>query len=138
MKLYRTWNCVSEEVMEDLTDYYRQTNPCVMKRWLFTSADAPSDDILDEYDSLQDKVTTLLDSSREQRVKRVKARRKTTKGGPSEVKERQVSISSIHSVDSIEDEVIANVASLAITKPEKVEWSKVCVVNVAVSLTVPT
>ena len=92
-----------------------------MYRRLYTSSEAPSDDVLDEYDSPDRIASSLLDSSREQRVKRAKARRKSSKSEGN--KERQVSISSIQSMDSIEDEMIPS--PLVTAKPPVIEWSKV-------------
>lgn len=112
----RSWDCVSDEVMEELTSYYREFHPAMAYRRITPTSTAPSGHLLDSCASQERSVNRP-----ENEAKRGKARPRHAQRKHSETKERHISICSNVSTDS-NQEIFSPVEE----KPKLMLWSTVC------------
>ena len=119
---YRSWDCVSDEIMEELTSYYRQFHPAMVYRVITPSSIAPSSQQLDSYVSEDNK-------DRENDTKRSKGRAKHVRKA-SETKERLTSTCSNISTDcdpqsaELHREILFTAPNS--DKTQFTDWSTVC------------
>jgi len=108
----RSWDCVSDEVMEELTRYYREFHPAMAYRQITPTSTAPSGHLLDSC-LVQERSV----HRGENEAKRGKTRARHGQRKHSETKERQISICSNVSTE----EVLLPVED----KPKLMNWSTV-------------